>query len=393
MKKTFKFSLLITAITSILPTSILSNATAQEVKAGMNSLLTPFREIQPYIASQEKFLDPTQNKKLSRIILDLRTNFHQLENIPSQYHSLPGFKENVRSVAEMLDDSYRRFTENKALYAWWRIRKLPSDCFTCHATYKVESRYSNMSVVDQSLDTLNQARFMLATRQFSAAQEAFISVLKDPDYRLYFNEALRSILLITTRINRDPKNGATLLRELSRNPALPTEDAREAEGWANQLEAWAKEKPQKNANSMKRAEQLIERGSYTSPDNISNDVSLLRGTAILHQLLEDEKITPALRPRALYLLGFAYTKLPLFFSESWAEMYLERCISEYPGTATAQKAYRTYRELIIDDYTGTAGTEIPAEIKLHLEELRRKAYGASGFSPVVSNHSSQTARD
>jgi hypothetical protein len=64
-------------------------------------------------------------------------------------------------------------------------------------------------------------------------------------------------------------------------------------------------------------------------------------------------------------------------------MYLERCISEFPGTKTAKQAYAVYRGQIIDDYTGTAGTEIPDEIKLHLEELRKKAHDEGNFTPIV----------
>jgi hypothetical protein len=50
----------------------------------------------------------------------------------------------------------------------------------------------------------------------------------------------------------------------------------------------------------------------------------------------------------------------------------------------AKRAYAVYREQIIDDYTGTAGTDIPAEIKLHLEELHDKAYSLGKFSPIVN---------
>jgi len=349
----------------------------------MNSLLLPFKAIQPYIASEERFLDPKHNDTVYDIIQDLRKNFHKLEAIPTKYHALPGFDENVRSVADLLDDSSRRFAEGKTSYAWWRLRKLPTDCFTCHATYKVTSHYSNEAVIDPSLDILSRARFLLATRQFAEARKAFVSVLNEPDYRLYYNEALRSLVLIATRIDRNPAEGAANLRTVAAYPSLPGEDSREALQWAAELESWSKEKPAKDPNPIRTAEQLIQRGSSVSPDTTQNDVALLRGTAILHQQLEDGKISKELRPRALYLLGFAYTKLPLFFSESWAEMYLERCITEFPGTAMAQKAYRIYREQIIDDYTGTAGTDIPAEIKLHLEELHQKAYGAGNFSPIV----------
>jgi hypothetical protein len=353
----------------------------------MNSLLTPFKAIQPYIASEDLFVEDENSEEIFEIIQGLRKSFHKIETLPTKYHNLPGFDENTKSVAELLDDASRRFSEGKKSYAWWRLRKLPSDCFTCHATYKVDSRYSNPAVIDESLDPLNKARFLLATRQFAAAEGEFLAVLKDSDYRLYYDEALRSLLMITTRINRDPDEGAKILNSIADSAKLPEDDARTAKAWADELKAWAKEKRAAHRNDLAEAERLIKIGISSSPDANQNDVALLRGTALLHKELEDGRLNKTDRARALYLLGFAYTKLPLFFSESWAEMYLERCINEFPGTKTAKQAYTVYRDQIIDDYTGTAGTEIPAEIKLHLEELRKKALGTGSFTPVVKQAS------
>jgi hypothetical protein len=208
-------------------------------------------------------------------------------------------------------------------------------------------------------------------------------VLKDRDSRLYFNEALRSLLLISIRIEKDPLEGVATLQRVLNTSDLPEEDAREAKSWMKQLTAWSAEKPARARDTVAFAEQLITTGATSSPTRMQDDVALLRGTAILHTQLEQGTIRKDARPRALYLLGFAYTKLPLFFSESWAEMYLERCIKEFPGTVTAKQAFSIYRDQIVDDYTGTAGTDIPAEVKLHLEELRKKAHGEPQFKGVV----------
>ena len=358
-------------------------AQAEDVKAGMDNLLIPFKAVQPYIADQGRFVSPDAHEEVLSLINGLRRNFHRLESIPSKYKALPGFDENLSSVADLLDDTSRRFSEGKASYAWWRIRKLPSDCFACHATYKVSSHYSNPSVVDESLDPLNKGRFLLATRQFSEARQQFLKALALPENRLYFDEVLRSLLLISTRIDPTPSEGINTLRQALAITHLADEDQREVNRWIEELSTSAKMRNSKATPTLAFAEQLITGGSVSSPTRPQNDVALLQGTAIVHQLLEQGSLKKEVRPQALYLLGFAYSKLPLFFSESWAEMYLERCINEYPGSGNARRAFALYRDQIIDDYTGTAGTEIPAEVKLHLEELRRKAFGETDFKGVV----------
>jgi hypothetical protein len=367
-------------ILTLLKLSLVEFASAEDLKHGMAGLLAPFKAIQPYIAAEERFINAANNDALLKIIRDLRSNFHRLERVSEKYRNLPGFIENINSVNDLLDDADRRFSEGKRAYAWWRLRKLPSDCFSCHATYKVDSTYSDVEVIAPDLDPLNRARFLLATRRFAAAQEAFKAVLQDPAYRAYFNEALRSILLIATRITSDPADGESLIRSIVKSSNLPGEDAREALEWADELHAWSLERPKnRRDNNLQLAEALITQGATASPERLRNDVALLRGTAILHKALESNEMPPQKRPKALYLLGFAYSNLGSFFSEDWATTYLERCIIEFPGTDLSKKAFRLYREQVTDDYTGSGGTTIPAEIQLHLDELRKRAFNTALF--------------
>lgn len=375
---------LTTLIALLVAPTLINPATAEEsVRSGMDSLLQAFKDLQPYLVNQERFSESGNRDDVETLLQTLRANFHKLENVPSKYQPLPGFKENVKAVAEMLDDSSRRFAEGKTAYAWWRLRKLPSECFACHTTYKVSSHYSNQSVIAPSLDPLNKGRFLLATRQFKQAEVAFREVLKDPAYRFNYDEVLRSLLLVTTRVQRAPKEGITMFSDILATSNLPEEDAHEVKRWIAQLTAWSKEVMRNQRDPVMYGEKLITMGSAASPSGAPNDVALLRGTAIIHEQLEAGTLKAAERPHALYLLGFAYLQVPLFFAEDWAEIYLERCINEFPGSDDAKRSYRAYRDRVLDDYTGTGGTSLPDDIKLHLEGLRAKAYGEPSFGGMV----------
>jgi len=98
--------------------SVTSNLSAQEVKQGMNSLLTPLRDLQPYLVDQDAFSDSANGQKISSLLQDLRKHFHTIERIPTKFHNLPGFTENLRQVSDLLDNSTRRFSEGKTSYAW-----------------------------------------------------------------------------------------------------------------------------------------------------------------------------------------------------------------------------------------------------------------------------------
>lgn len=383
MKKKSIPTLLI--LSSACLTTLLSLATevcGQDVKNEMTSLLAPLRKLQPFLVDGDKFAAPENNDTILALLNQIRGDFHSLETIPSRFHRQPGFDSNVRQVASLLDDATRRFSEGKASYAWWRVRSLPGACFACHATYQVTTTYSNDAVIDPSLDVINKARFLLATRQFAAAQVELTKVLEDPAYRFYSAEALRSLLVVATRINKDPAKTIEIFKALVTKGTLAAEDTQEVERWLVALEAWKKEKspPQ---TTLAVAEKLIVAGMSKGIDYNRDDVSLLRGTALLHVVLEREGVTPQERRRSLYLLGLSYTQLPMFFTDGWAEMYLEQCINEFPDTEDARRAFKAYKSAVVDEFTGSGGVHVTPEVQLRLDQLRQKAYGQPAFSGKV----------
>ena len=62
-------------------------------------------------------------------------------------------------------------------------------------------------------------------------------------------------------------------------------------------------------------------------------------------------------------------------------MYLEQCIHEFPNTLESKWAFSIYRESVVNDFTGSGGSHLPDEVKLHLEDLRQQAFGEPVFSP------------
>jgi hypothetical protein len=371
--------ILIAALLALtLPATIPS---AEEVQSSMQKLLTPLRTLQPFLADEDKFTDSDNSDEIHKQLVELRRDFHSLERIPTTYRSQPGFEESVKNVAELLDDASRRFDEGKKEYAWWRLQRLPTDCFSCHATYKVTSQYSNTAMVEESLNPLERARFLLATRQFAEAKKTLTMALEDPTYRLYDDQILRSLLLIETRVSRDPKESLTMFKGILKSGDLPLDDAHTVERWLKGLENWSKAPAVSGANKLATGEKLVRAGATRGIDYAQDDVALLRGTALIHESLEAGNLSEPQRRKAIYLLGYAYNQIPQFFTEGWDELYLEKCIEEFPKSQEAKWAYNIYSDRVMNDFTGSGGSNIPAEVKLHLEDLRKKAYGEAEFAP------------
>lgn len=172
-----------------------------------------------------------------------------------------------------------------------------------------------------------------------------------------------------------------MFNAILKSDKLPLDDTHTVQGWIKGLEAWSKAPAVKVGNKLTTGEKLIRAGATRGIDFRPDDVALLRGTALVHESLEASDLNEEQRRKAVYLLGYAYSQIPQFFTEGWDELYLEKCIEEFPNTQEAKWAYNIYSDKVMDDFTGSGGSNVPAEIKLHLEDLRRKAFGEKEFAP------------
>jgi hypothetical protein len=103
--------------------------------------------------------------------------------------------------------------------------------------------------------------------------------------------------------------------------------------------------------------------------------------SVIHAVLDRAETTLEERKRSLLLLGSAYSRLDLFFAGGWAEMYLEECIHEFPGSKEAKEAFAVYKSFVTAGFTGIKGDDVPPEIELKFNELGRKAAGHPVFEP------------
>lgn len=365
---------------SLRPTYAQTTSTHPElVKSEMQSLYKPLRELLPFLSDEDRFTD-SKNKSVIAMNLDaLRSGFHTVEAIPSRYQKMPGFSFAVVQLREILDDATSRFNEGKSEYAWWRSRVVPGACFSCHATYNVKSEYNSNEIIDSLLPLMEQARFNLATRQFADAEKTLLKVLATPEQRIHFGEALKSLLTVELGVYDDPAHTVQTLTQIQSSAHLAEDDLEELQKWIQTLASQKKrEIPEKDL--IKEGERLITSGLPTRIGDFYNTPLLLMGTNLLQRGLErGDSLSQEERRKALLLLGSAYTQLPLYFAESWSSLYLEQCINEFTGSREAKLAFKAYKEALIDQFTGSSGTNFPAEVSEKLDTLRKKAYAIPDF--------------
>jgi hypothetical protein len=91
----------------------------------------------------------------------------------------------------------------------------------------------------------------------------------------------------------------------------------------------------------------------------------------LHRLLATAPAGPA-QGELYYWLSFSERAVGYSFFYSLADGYLKACMDEWSLLPIAKRCYREYQSFVEFTFTGSSGTDIPADVRAELESYRRK---------------------
>jgi tetratricopeptide (TPR) repeat protein len=343
------------------------------VRSQMDEVYKAFLAIQPYLYNREAFLASENEKTISGLLTTLTDRFHKVEDLSPKHTREPGFAVTIKVLNDLLYDAKNRFNEGNKDYALWRMRPAQNYCVSCHTRFQDKKTFYDEQATLKGLSPLQQGEFFLATRQFERAKNSFLEAVRTDSQRM---NALRGWLIVATRADPNPEEARQILAKLVSQVEFVPFERDEIDEWLTSLSTWSKASQAESKAPIADAEALIRKSSTGNAIGAPGAVDLLRASALLHKFLEQSTyVKPADRSRGLYLLGVAYNELQLFPVHEMSPLFLEQCIREFPGTADAKNAFKLYRELIILDFTGSAGTEVPDDVLLKLKELRDLSQG------------------
>lgn len=373
----------------LLPFLLRIDAKAQQqqsdIRPDMHVAYQSFRELQPLLYSQEDFNAPANEARISELLAALQRTFHSVDKAGPRFANEAGFLSTLRVTNDLIDDARNRFSEGKKGYALWRLKTVASHCISCHTRYEVPMSFADSQGELKHLNDFEKGEFYLATRQFDRARESLQAAVSNPNLENMRIDALRDLLVLHTRVKPDPRAALLDFRRILARVKMPRYEEEEVRGWLVSLERWSNEKSAK-IPPLARAENLVRQGLGMN-DPLSGrkgSVELLRASAIIHEALEKNVIEGSgNRAHALYLLGLAYSEIPIFFVDDLPELFFEQAIREAPGSETAQKALRKYKEIVTLNYTGSGGTRLPDDVLLQFRELHDLAYGVKKLKEQI----------
>jgi hypothetical protein len=222
----------------------------------------------------------------------------------------------------------------------------------------------------------------IATRQFDRALATYESLFAAPSASLSdfdLTGEFESYLELCLRVKEDPERAISHLEQLAAKPDLPPRLQANLETWIESLRALRK--PQ-HGPPIERARELI--GGHAESLrmlNASELVPLVAASGVLYRYVASSSHPPGELGEAYYLLGVIESRIGRSMWASQTEHLLEIAIRMGPTEPYANRAFDLLEEFLVSGYTGSAGTNIPADVTQRLDDLNElmvQAHPAKG---------------
>ncbi len=350
----------------------------QDLSQALNKLL-------PLMSDTKAFNDPANEVAIRDAASRLKKLSHQV-----RASEKPAADPAYDSIARMLDEDLARAVSALATgnrdYARLTIRESIGYCIQCHTQTASGPNFPKLELGydPSSLSPLGRGDFYAATRQFDRALSAYQEGVRDSAYAkrdvFGWERAVKSALAIAVRFKQDPSEAQKIARAVQSNKSAPESLKIAAKSWSRSISEWSKQASAKKPEPpLSLAQKLIDQADARQDISDPQDVPYLRASALLHQWLSENPAKAGQsnleRAKALWLAGrSAEASRELNF---WTlhERYYELCIDDAPKTETAKSCYKLLSDSVVTGYTGSSGTNLPADEERRLAKLKAKAFG------------------
>jgi hypothetical protein len=366
------------------PSSDLSSLNKKAVpwSAKMQELYKALSELLTDVTSNGRFNDPKNKVRIQA----------EAEKLASLVHDL-NKKEMIRvdvdPTVQMVAEMLGRETKHAAAelkrgnrdYARTILRSVPTYCIACHTRNASGVQFSELPLEPSSgsLSPVERGQFFAASRQFDRAQDQFKSVIQDPETAVTnifeWEQAVHQSLAIAVRVKNDPAQAREIAKTILKTPNAPSFMKEDAKTWMVSINEWQQELPHHEMTEeglYAEAVRLMGKARETQkyPMDRTADVYYLRASAATHDLLQ---VAPKgmHSGEALLLAGLSYEVLSPVNMEDLHEAFYGACIRSAPHSPTAEICYRRLEADITADFTGSAGTDIPEDVRLSLKDLQQ----------------------
>lgn len=360
-------------------------AQQEQAKAVMGNVYGAYTKLLPYIYSiNPQFSTPKTKQDKADLIKNLTdlSDFFKVAK-HADFFKRPGFRPSLETINNHLEDTIISVQTGNMIFAQKRLNVIGALCVSCHSQIpqSVAKNAFGENITKEKREQfdsdLSYANYLYLVRRFDDARSYFDKAINeglDKSGKYSHPElvsALRTALSIDTKISLNAEKAEGLIKKWEGDKRLPNNDKKMLGRWKSDLARWKNFKSadvksipdfiSKNLAKLDMKKELL----FTGED----DVTLLVSSGVLQKFLV-ENPTTELAPEILYWLSIVEHRMSTTYFFSLGDLYLKDCIQKYPSSPYAKKCYQEYADSIEAGYSGSAGTDIPAEEKKELARLK-----------------------
>lgn len=362
-----------------------SAAAGEELAWGdkMRKLSTLLQEVLIDVASDSRARSAEGKRRLEKNSEQLAKLSHSMAERALSPDLDPSVKLLGDLFAEEADRARDALRSGNLSYARYLLKGVAQGCVACHTRTQSGPAFNAApkSALFSKLPALERAEIQIAIREFNPALETLRGVLKDQtllkDRPADWANAARLGLMVAVRTQSDPAVARDWVASILAEPGAPYFLSHDAKAWKSSIEKWMSE-PKRDAVTAEglysEAVRLLAQAKNNQRYFFDHaaDVDYLRASAAAHNLMRLGSEVPHL-DQAFLIAGMTYEALGLNRFPELHEVYYQACIRKAPHTPVAEDCYRRLEQSVYQGYTGSAGTDIPLDLRRRLKKWESEA--------------------
>jgi hypothetical protein len=357
--------------------SLVSSAADREVPKSLREKMRSFEQSMNKLLPIAFSNNPVSEKEATEIKKNVSSMLLDLKDLEGHFSlgdSRTPFMTSLLNT--QLSELNESLNDRSFDYAKSITKSIPKICVSCHLQDRVEVLHFSKLPVTKFDDQLSYAEYLEMIRDFEAAEKVYTSVLMSSKATSEDkNQALNQLLTLEIRVFNVPEK--TIKKFLSLEGMIKDPKIKSRLATINsELMSFNKKT---EFNFLKLSDKNIEAESALFEQKLGNldsyllnDEDLVNSLVFLSNLydytnnLEQQKHLPI----ALYFISVLEKKHQQSLFYSLSDLYLRKCIKEFTKHDYARKCFDKYKQLTLDSFTGTRGTDLPASVKKELDQFQ-----------------------
>ncbi len=350
-----------------------------DTKLVMQQIFQNMRNLLPLSANQTRFSKPAHRELIRSSLDEIAASALTLERHARDQSDDAGTEFLAIGLKRAALDAQRSFDEGRLIQSRSMIWNTTRLCVACHTRLpsRLDPPVARDFLDDFELDELSlheRAQVLLATRQFDRSLDALKALLEsDQQTAVTLIQPLTDYLIVSVRVKNDLRRPGPVLAQFTKRRDVWAALKEDVNSWIARLdELGGAELP---APSLAAATQFIDNARQSSiiPFSRRPMVDYVIASSLLQRHLEENRPRAEALARTYYLLGLTELGIGQSYELNQGEYYLEAAIRAAPGTSISAHAFNTLEEQIVMGYSGSAGTQVPEDVQLELDQLRALA--------------------